>query len=113
MSASGFGCKDFRQLDEEYGEVLDRIFSPPPQQKWEPEHTVTGIAVASTPTCTPNARTFGCDFCHRAIYDCSCMRSPECTFCELAPEDADFVNPIRCEESPDGLHVFRETQREP
>lgn len=78
----------------------------------EPEHYVTGIAEATVMYCKPR-RNMTCGSCYRMLWDCECMRSPECEHCELAPEDADYVNPIKCEESPDGRHNFVETAREP
>lgn len=64
------------------------------------------------PVCVP-VDDMTCAHCHLRLWDCSCPRSPECEFCKMSPEDADFVNPVACDDSPHGLHAFRETAREP
>jgi hypothetical protein len=62
-------------------------------------------AVATVPWCTPNTRTWRCDFCHKLVYDCACPRHPKCSKCGLDPEEADYIGGD-CTESTDGKHEW-------
>lgn len=61
-----------------------------------------------------NLQSRSCETCGKFLHDCMCPTGLMCEYCGLDPEDAVYLNPIRCTdvESPDGGHRWRDDQGE-
>lgn len=60
-----------------------------------------------------NHRSRSCDTCGKQLCDCNCVASAACMHCEIDYGSAVEFSDTVCVESPDGLHHFKSTERDP